>query len=119
MSGDRAGCGVTASQGMLVHEAVLAGESGATASGLASRLGTSVSAVTQLVDGLVEADILERRGDPDDRRRTRIDLTPHGRELYALFDAARLARAETLFKDLDDDQVLALVELLSKATHER
>ena len=118
MSRDRPGCGVTASQGMLVHEAVLAGESAPRRA--VWRPGSApVSAVTQLVDGLVEADILERRGDPDDRRRTRIDLTPHGRELYALFDAARLARAETLFKDLDDDQVLALVELLSKATHER
>lgn len=118
-SDNRAACGVTASQGILVHEVVMAGESGSTASELAARLGTSVSAVTQIIDGLADAGILERSGDAQDRRRTRILLTAHGRTLYSFFDGARLAQAESLFHSLDDDEVHILANLLSKATHER
>lgn len=118
-SGKGAACGVTASQGILVHEVVLAGEGGSTASALAARLGTSVSAVTQLVDGLVDAEILLRSSDSQDRRRTRIVLTAHGRTLYSFFDDARIAQAEALFQSLDDDEVRMLSDLLSKATHER
>ena len=118
-SDERPPCGVTASQGILVHEVALAGESGSTASGLAARLGTSVSAVTQLVDGLAEAGILTRSSDPQDRRRTRIALTDHGGMLYAFFDQARVAQAAALFQSLNDDEVRTLSTLLSRAAHDR
>lgn len=117
-SGTRAACGVTASQGILVHEVVLAGASGSTGSELAARLGITASAVTQLVDGLVDAGILSRSNDPDDQRRTRITLTAHGRTLYSFFDTARLAQAQALFRNLDDDEVRTLADLLSKASTE-
>lgn len=116
--GNGAACEVTPAQGILVREVVLAGERGSTGGELALRLGISASAVTQLVDGLVEAGILSRSSDPDDHRRTRIALTDHGATLYALFDQARLAQAEALFQNLDDDEVRTLAELLSKATTE-
>jgi len=118
-SGGRSACGVTASQGMLVHEVVLAGESGSTATGLANRLRTSMSAVTQLVDDLVETGILRRETDSEDRRRTRIVLTNHGRTLYGLFDAARLAQADALFQGLSDDELSLLADLLFKVTLDR
>lgn len=118
-AGKRPDCGVTASQGILVHEVVLAGEGGSTATELAVRLGVSASAVTQLVDGLADAGILMRSSDPRDRRRTRIVLTDHGRMLYSFFDEARLAQAEALFGRLSDDEVRALCDLLSKATRDR
>ena len=118
-SGDTPACGVTASQGMLVHEVALAGPGGATTSELAARMGISSSAVTQLVDGCVEAGILERAPDPEDGRRTRIALTDHGGRLYALFDEARLAQAESLFATLSDAEVGALARLLRKAVNGR
>lgn len=117
-SGRRAACGVTPAQGTLVHEVALGGEAGSTASRLASRLGISVSAVTQLIDGLAEAGILERRRDPNDGRRTRVVMTGHGRRLYARFDEARLAQAEAFLRELDDEEVRTLARLLSKATHD-
>jgi DNA-binding MarR family transcriptional regulator len=55
---------------------------------LADGLGTSVSATTRLVDGLERNRWIERKGDPDDRRRVLIELSPTGeaqaRELLAM-----------------------------------
>lgn len=41
---------------------------------------TSVSAASRTVDGLVREGWLDRRPDPDDRRATRVTLTPTGEE---------------------------------------
>lgn len=64
-------------------------ESGAAAaSALAGKLGVSRPSVTALVDGLVARGWVTRGPDPVDRRRVSHQLTPAGREVLALADAA-------------------------------
>jgi DNA-binding MarR family transcriptional regulator len=115
-AGTPGACRITPAQGALVHEIALVGEEGATAAGLAARLGISSPAVTQLVDGLVGEDVLRREHDPDDRRRVRIRLTDNGQRLYDLFDEARLAQAAALLQPLSDEEAATLGRLLTKVT---
>lgn len=118
-SGGNAAHGVTPAQGAVVHEVALGGVSGSNTNTLASRLGISASAVTQLIDGLVESKILRRESDLEDRRRVRILLTDHGRKLYARFDGARIAQTATLLQALDDHEVDQLATLLAKITTDK
>lgn len=118
---DRAGaaprgdsCDVTPAQGMLVHEIARTG--GSTTRVLATRLGISSSAVTQLVNGLVDDGLLHRAPDRDDGRKTLIRLTEHGTELYTRFDQARLAKAAGMLEPLSDEEVAEVARLLAKIT---
>ena len=79
---------------------------GSTASSvLARQLAVSAPSVTAVVDGLVGRGLVERRPDPEDRRRLTLLLTRDGRKLIATADAtaeARLddiARSERLRRD--------------------
>lgn len=51
----------------------------ATAGQIVRELGVTKQATGQLIDALVSRGYLERRPDPDDRRRMLIELTPRGR----------------------------------------
>src|SRR4030081_1463545 len=48
--------------------------------GLADALGTGLPAASLLADRVVQAGLVVRRGDPDDRRRVLLALTPAGQE---------------------------------------
>lgn len=109
-------CDVSPAQGMLVHEVARAG--GSTTRVLAKRLGISSSAVTQLVNGLESEGLLRRAPDPSDGRKTRIELTARGAELYGHFDRARLARAAAMLEPLSDEEVTEIARLLSKMTND-
>lgn len=54
---------------------------GLTVGGLAELLGTKLPAASIQADHLVRAGLVERTDDPEDRRRVRLALTPHGEEL--------------------------------------
>jgi DNA-binding MarR family transcriptional regulator len=70
---------------------------GSTASGvLARRLAVSPPSVTAVVDGLVGRGLVERRPDPEDRRRLTLLLTRAGAKLLALADAAAEARLDEI-----------------------
>lgn len=47
---------------------------------LADRMGVTPGATTRLVDGMLGRGWLERRRDPDDRRRVLLELTDEGRD---------------------------------------
>lgn len=47
---------------------------------LAERMGVTPGATTRLVDGMIGRGWLERRRDPDDRRRVLLELTDEGRD---------------------------------------
>ena len=63
------------------------GRSGAPLAGIIDSLGVSKQSAGQLVDTLALRGYIDRRVDPEDRRRLTVTLTPRGRE------AAEIARA--------------------------
>jgi MarR family transcriptional regulator for hemolysin len=87
---------------------------------LAELLGIEGPTLTRQVDRLVAADLLERRTDPEDRRMTRVELTPAGRDLYQrLAVVARETKEEVLrgFTPQDMDQLAHLLDLLEANLH--
>ena len=54
-----------------------------TVGALAERLDVGLSAASHLVERLVQNGFVQRSDDPQNRRRTLIELTPHGRELMS------------------------------------
>ncbi len=78
---------------------------GSTASSvLARQLAVSPPSVTAVVDGLVARGLVERRADPEDRRRLTLLLTCDGKRLLAAADAAAEARLEEIAAFLDDER---------------
>ena len=78
---------------------------GSTASSvLARQLAVSPPSVTAVVDGLVGRELVERRADPQDRRRLTLLLTRDGKRLLAAADAAAEARLGEIAALLDDDR---------------
>lgn len=70
---------------------------GSTASSvLARQLAVSPPSVTAVVDGLVGRGLVERRSDPEDRRRLTLLLTREGKGLLAAADAAAEARLDEI-----------------------
>lgn len=64
---------------------------------LSERVGVDPTTVVTIVDALVRQKIVERRKDPDDRRKALIFLTPKGRALRRpLRSAIRAVQADAL-----------------------
>src|SRR6478609_6225168 len=74
----------------------LLGEGSTASSVLARRLAVSAPTVTSVVDGLVGRGLVERRADPEDRRRLTLLLTRDGTKLLAGADAAAEARLDEI-----------------------
>jgi DNA-binding MarR family transcriptional regulator len=75
---------------------------GSTASSvLARQLAVSPPSVTAVVDGLVGRGLVERRADPEDRRRLTLLLTREGTRLLAAADTAAEARLDDIAGFLD------------------
>jgi DNA-binding MarR family transcriptional regulator len=74
----------------------------------------SSAGMTKRLDRLVEAGLVERRPDPDDRRGTLVRLTAAGRK--AIDDAlpAHVAREESLLAPLSESEQRTLGRLLRK-----
>lgn len=85
---------------------------------LASQLGISSSAATQLVDGLVAKGMLLRQPSLDDRRALRLSLPEESRQKIEALKVQRLERFCVVFSPLDDEEFQTLVGLLDKVvTH--
>ena len=80
----------------------LVDEGGERASHLAERLAVAKPTVTAVVDGLVDRGYLKRTADCDDRRATRISLTPAGRRALYDTEAAMGARLQEVLAHADD-----------------
>jgi len=74
----------------------LLGEGSTASSVLARRLAVSAPTVTSVVDGLVGRALVERRADPEDRRRLTLLLTRDGAKVLAAADAAAEARLDEI-----------------------
>jgi DNA-binding MarR family transcriptional regulator len=79
---------------------------------LAERLEVVPRAVTTLVDALEAHGKVRRVPDPVNRRVTRIELTPSGRETLRELHAARRAAAEEILAPLEKEQRAVLGGLL-------
>ncbi|MBM0227963.1 MULTISPECIES: MarR family winged helix-turn-helix transcriptional regulator [Micromonospora] len=79
---------------------------------LAEQLHIAPRSTTEVVDGLQERGLVERRPDPEDRRATLVALTDEGTRVGAAIRAARNAEAERFFGDLDEADRADLARIL-------
>ena len=81
---------------------------------LAEILGVDTPTVTRKVQQLERDGMVVRQTDPDDRRASRIRLTPAGRRTIERVRRARRAWLEQLLQNWHDDDLSALADLLSR-----
>jgi DNA-binding MarR family transcriptional regulator len=84
---------------------------------MAELLGISSSAATQLTEGLVQMDLVNRVASTEDRRVVEVSLTASGKKkVVGLRDAAKDHIVE-LLQGLDDKDIVDLLVLLKKLAH--
>ena len=83
---------------------------------LADHLHIAPRSATEVVDGLQERTLVERRSDPQDRRATLVGLTAEGRAVAEAIDSARTAEAARFFAVLSDEDRADLTRIL-RALH--
>ncbi len=79
---------------------------------LAGVLGLGRPATSTLVDQLVRQQLLARREDPADRRRTLVNLTPEGKAFITRLRQGREEKMLVLLSALTDDDLITFVRLL-------
>lgn len=84
-----------------------------TSGALATKLGVTLPTVTSVADRLVGRGLIERRDDPDDRRRVILALTAEGQALVERVQQGRRARLAAAIESLTPAQRAKLVEGLS------
>ncbi len=88
---------------------------GPTVSAIRERLGVTSPTTTQWLNHLAEAGLVERHLDPEDRRRTHVQLTPSGQQRCQKVRAAAAAALVGLVEYMGQRDAAALAELLTKA----
>src|SRR5258708_548293 len=81
---------------------------------LAEKLHVTPSAITQLVDKLVEKKLVERQGDQTDRRVLKVKLTEFAKDKFKKFRENYLNSISAMFDELNDNELVNLVNLLEK-----
>jgi DNA-binding MarR family transcriptional regulator len=79
---------------------------------LSDHLHIAPRSTTEVVDGLQERGLIERRPDPHDRRATLVGLTDEGTSVGTAIRAARTAEAEAFFGVLSDQDRAELTRIL-------
>ena len=83
---------------------------------ISDQLGLDASDVVGVLDILERAAMVERRRDPQDRRRHAVVLTETGEEAARRFATLRSEVEDRVLADLDPDERRQLVDLLHRAT---
>lgn len=107
--------GVTPVQFALLH--LLWSQDGQSGAALGTRLQIDSATITGVLDRLANAELLERRPDPTDRRINLIFLTEQGRALRTPLNAVMDALNEELFgqfTDTDADRLRSMVAQLGR-----
>lgn len=94
------------------------GEEPLTMGRLSSELNVPLSTTTRIVDGLVQADMVERVNDPSDRRVVRVGMSKNGRDLYEAgmaYNKQRIAKLLNVFTAEEQEQLLKLMNKLFDA----
>lgn len=87
-------------------------------SDLSEHMDTSTAAVSQLVDKLVQAGLLMRAEDPNDRRAKQVMLSPKGKELIEQGIQERYRWVEELESRLtpeEKDEIAGALEIMTQA----
>ncbi len=88
---------------------------------IAEAMDMSSSAATQLVDPLVQADLVTRQEDPEDRRLVQLEISPKGNKHIAATKEGRINEMAEMFDALTDKELEEFVRLhkkvLSKSLH--
>ncbi len=82
----------------------------ATVGGLGEMLGIGLPAASLMVDKLVQAGLVQRHEDPEDRRRTLVGLTPKGRHMVARLWQGRRDDLAAMLSQLSEADFAALVQ---------
>jgi DNA-binding MarR family transcriptional regulator len=96
---------------------MLAGHPGMTISQIAESLSIGKPSTSMLVDHLVQQDLVYRREDENDRRRTLVGLTPAGNDLTTRLHQGNIERLAQWYSALAPDDLAALrrgLEALAK-----
>lgn len=81
-------------------------------SDVASALGVSLATATGVVDRLVERDVVDREGDPEDRRVVLCRLSEKGENLIGGLWHLSRERTRALLQALDPQQLSLIAEML-------
>jgi DNA-binding MarR family transcriptional regulator len=82
---------------------------------MSTELNIPLSSATRTVDWLVDANIVERINDPDDRRVVRVQLTETGHQLYRTEMEYRKAQVKRLLAHFSAEEQEQLLHLVRKA----
>jgi len=104
--------GLTPPQFFMLHLLRKKGPSKVTA--LAEHLEVKPSAITVMIDRLVQQGFAERQPDPNDRRVVLVGITPVGRQALEHFDARRKEIAAQFFNRLEPEELERLIALFEK-----
>lgn len=81
---------------------------------VADLIGMHASDLVQIMDVIEAQGWVERRRDPEDRRRYRLTITPAGRRTLARYDQIAARTEDAVLEPLDDDEREQLQRLVSK-----
>jgi DNA-binding MarR family transcriptional regulator len=84
---------------------------------LAAELRLAPNTVSGLVGQLIENGLVERGGDPSDRRVARLSVTPQGHEQLAFWQAAHEKRIGSALDKLDPGERADVVRALAALDH--
>lgn len=104
--------GITGSQFFVLQKINAKGR--LTVSEVAEKLSVSLSAITALVDRLVQAGLVVRSRDDQDRRLVWLEATQKGKEILARCMEGRKQVAAKYFGQLSDEDLEKLLEIYGK-----
>lgn len=79
---------------------------------LAENIGLDPSSLVRVIDQLVQAGIVKRLEDPQDRRAKILHLTEEGKKIIAQVEKALIAFRTELFKDVSIEDIRTCVRIL-------
>jgi DNA-binding MarR family transcriptional regulator len=81
---------------------------------IALNLDVSVSAVTQLIDPLLQKGLVSRLVNPSDRRTAKLSLTPKGKNLLKKFRKRKTEGLRVALRSLDSKELAQLAKIQQK-----
>lgn len=84
------------------------------ATSLAKELGLTPGAISQLVEGLVQLDLVSRQADATDRRTQQLQISANGQTHLHALRTQRASAIKTIMSELSDEELHSLLVLQHK-----